>query len=114
MTTKRALRIGALAAGGAAALVLAAPGAAQATHTHVVVLANGQCVVLAEEAGEEDVVLATAVFASNPNVDIAATAGRAHPLHVLVHLGPAGEHVELYVYGTAAAAAACPDLVNRR
>jgi hypothetical protein len=41
-------------------------------------------------------------------VDIAATAGRMHPLHVLVHLGQAGEHLELAVAGTAAAATLCP------
>lgn len=40
-------------------------------------------------------------------LDIAATETRTHPLHVLVHPGQAGEHGALFVYGTAAAAAAC-------
>jgi hypothetical protein len=76
-------------------------------------LGNGQCVLLAEEAGEESVVLPLSVFEHNPNVDIAATAGRMHPLHVLVHLGQAGEHLELAVAGTAAAATLCPSgIVN--
>jgi hypothetical protein len=76
-------------------------------------LGNGQCVLLAEEAGEESVVLPLSVFENNPNVDIAATAGRMHPLHVLVHLGQAGEHLELAVAGTPAAATLCPSgIVN--
>ncbi|MFP5341918.1 MAG: hypothetical protein ACLGIJ_03180 [Candidatus Limnocylindria bacterium] len=79
-----------------------------ASHTHVKSLGNGQCVLLAEGAGEESVVLPLSVFRHNPNVDIAATAGRMHPLHVLVHLGQAGEHLQLAVAGTAAAATLCP------
>jgi hypothetical protein len=68
---------------------------------------NGQCVLLAVVAGEESVALPLSVFQHNPNVDIAATAGRMHPLHILVHLGQAGEHLELAVAGTAAATL-CP------
>jgi hypothetical protein len=71
-------------------------------------LGKGQCVLLAHEAGEESVVLPLSVFQHNPNVDIAPTAGRMHPLHVLVHLGQAGERLELAVAGTAAAATLCP------
>jgi hypothetical protein len=75
---------------------------------------NGECVVLAEGAGEEAVTLPLSVFENNPNVDIAPTAGRMHPLHVLVHLGQAGEHNQLFVYGTPAANAACSaGYVNR-
>ena len=70
--------------------------------------------VLAEGAGEEAVVLPLSVFENNPNVDIAPTALRMHPLHVLVHLGQTGEHNALFVYGTPAADAACAaGYVNR-
>jgi len=94
--------------------LLAAPGGAFADHTHAKEVGNGQCVVLAEGAGEELVVLPLSVFENNPNVDIAPTASRMHPLHVLVHLGQAGEHNALFVYGTAAADAACAaGYVNR-
>ena len=93
---------------GAGLLLALAVTPALASHTHVMSLGNGQCVLLAEEAGEESVVLPLSVFEHNPNVDIAATAGRMHPLHVLVHLGQAGEHLELAVAGTTAAATLCP------
>lgn len=77
-----------------------------ADHTHAKLDGNGQCVVLAEGAGEESVVLPLPVF-ENPNVDIAPVDGRRHPLHVLVHHGQAGEHNALFVYGSADANAAC-------
>jgi hypothetical protein len=54
---------------------------ASANHTHVRLLGNGNCVVLAPEGGEIDVQL--------PHAD-GFTANRRHPLHVNVHLGPAG------------------------
>lgn len=98
---------------GAGLLIALAATPALASHTHVMSLGNGECVLLAHEAGEESVVLPLSVFENNPNVDIAATAGRMHPLHVLVHLGQAGEHLELAVAGTAAAAVLCRDgIVN--
>lgn len=98
---------------GAVVLLALAATPVAASHTHVMSLGNGQCVLLAHGAGEESVVLPLSVFENNPNVDIAATAGRMHPLHVLVHLGQAGEHLELAVAGTAAAAALCSDgIVN--
>jgi hypothetical protein len=101
----------ALAAGGAL-LVTAPP--ALADHTHVKVVGNGRCVVMAEGAGEENVVLPASVFENNPNVDAPQLAGRSHPLHVLVHLGQAGEQVHLFVYGTPAANTACAaGYVNR-
>ena len=94
--------------------LVAMPGAALADHTHAKVVGDGLCVVIAEGAGEESVVLPASVFENNPNVDIAPTAGRMHPLHVLVHLGQAGEHNALFVYGTDAADAACwAGYVNR-
>lgn len=92
----------------AAAILALAATPALASHTHVMSLGNGQCVLLAHEAGEESVVLPMLVFEHNPNVDIAPTAGRMHPLHVLVHLGQAGDHLQLAVAGTAAAATLCP------
>lgn len=80
----------------------------------VMVLGNGRCVVMAENAGEEAVALPLAVFENNPNVDISPTALRMHPLHVLVHQGRPGENNALYVYGTPAADAACAaGIVNR-
>ena len=98
---------------GAGLLLAIAATPALASHTHVMSLGNGECVLLALEAGEESVVLPLSVFQNNPNVDIAPTVGRMHPLHVLVHLGQAGDHLQLAVAGTAAAAALCPDgIVN--
>ena len=95
-------------------LLIAMSPQALADHTHAKVVGNGQCVVLAEGAGEESVVLPLSVFENNPNVDIAPTAARMHPLHVLVHLGQAGEHTARFVYGTPAADAACSaGYVNR-
>jgi hypothetical protein len=97
----------------AAAVLALAAAPALATHTHVMSLGNGECVLLAHEAGEESVVLPASVFTHNPNVDIPSTPGRTHPLHVLVHLGQAGERLQLAVAGTAAAVALCPDgIVN--
>jgi hypothetical protein len=113
MTTRTTIRAATLAAV-AGGFLLAAPGPAFADHTHAKVVGNGQCVVLAEGAGEESVVLPLSVFENNPNVDIAPTALRMHPLHVLVHLGQAGDHNALFVYGTPAADAACAaGYVNR-
>lgn len=87
---------------------------ASATHTHVMLVGNGECVVLAEGAGEADVALPLAVFDHNPNVTIAPTANRMHPLHVLVHKGVPGTNHLMEVAGTAAAAALCSEgYVNR-
>jgi len=113
MTTRTTIRAAILAAA-TGGVLLAMPGPAFADHTHAKVVGNGQCVVLAEGAGEESVVLPLSVFENNPNVDIAPTALRMHPLHVLVHLGQAGEQNALFVYGTPAADAACAaGYVNR-
>lgn len=113
MNTRSTIRA-ALVAGATGGLLLTLSPAAFADHTHAKVVGNGQCVVLAEGAGEEAVVLPLSVFENNPNVDIAPTASRMHPLHVLVHLGQAGEHNALFVYGTPAEATACAaGYVNR-
>ena len=114
MKVGTAVRRAAIAAvaSGSVAVAIASPAAAD--HTHAKVVGNDQCVVLAEGAGEESVVLPMAVFDNNPNVDIAPTPTRMHPLHALVHLGQAGEHNALFVYGTPAEAAACAaGYVNR-
>ena len=106
MYVRNAIRAAAVVVATGGVVVAMSP-SASADHTHAMVVGNEMCVVLAEGAGEESVVLPVFVFENNPNVDIAPTDGRMHPLHVLVHLGQAGEHVALFVYGTAAADAAC-------
>jgi hypothetical protein len=79
-----------------------------ANHSHVKLLGNGQCVVLAEGAGEDEVVLPLAVFEHNPNVEVPAT-GVAHPLHVLVHKGVPGDKGSYAVYGSAQGDALCAE-----
>jgi hypothetical protein len=78
-----------------------------ATHTHAKLVGNGHCVVIAENAGEENVALPASVFDNNPNVDIAPAPDRSHPLHVLVHQGTPGSQNSIQVYGTPAADAMC-------
>lgn len=96
---KRLVRVTLFA--GALLALSAAP--ALATHTHVMQVGNGQCVILAQNGGEEDVILPLAVFDNNPNVDVGtADATRMHPLHVLVHKGVPGDHNLMEVYGTTA------------
>ena len=110
MKTRRVLAV----TGVAAFALLASAGTALANHTHVKAVGNGQCVVLAENAGEEAVNLPPAVFEHNPHVDVAPAAGRNHPLHVLVHKGVPGDSGGYYVLGSAEANAACPrGYVNR-
>lgn len=92
---------------GSIALLALAVGPVAASHTHVIALGNGQCVLLAANGGEANVSLPLAVFEHNPNVDIAPAPDRMHPLHVLVHQGVPGEHKAIAVAGTAAAAALC-------
>ena len=92
---------------GAVALLAVAAAPVSANHTHVMQVGNGQCVLLALDAGEESVVLPLSVFENNPNVTISPTLNRMHPLHVLVHLGEAGTHHRIAVAGSAAAAALC-------
>jgi hypothetical protein len=68
---------------------------ARADHTHVLILPNGKCAILAAEGNEKYLILPTVLFSNNPNVDADDAAGgldnlplnRRHPLHVLVHLG---------------------------
>ena len=63
---------------GAAVLLALAATPALANHSHVKLLGNGQCVLLAEGAGEDDVVLPLSVFEHNPNVTCPST-GAAPP-----------------------------------
>ncbi len=51
---------------GAALLLALAATPALANHSHVMLLGNGQCVVLAEGGGEDDVVLPLSVFDAQP------------------------------------------------
>ena len=98
---------------GAGLLLALAATPALASHSHVKLLGNGQCVVLAEDAGEDDVVLPLSVFEHNPNVDVPST-GAAHPLHVLVHKGVPGDRGSYAVFGSDAGNAMCAaGYVNR-
>jgi len=93
-------------------LVLTLAATALGSHVHVRVLGNGECVILAENGGERWVTLPESVFANNPNVVDAHYAGdRQHPLHVLVHIGGAGNGM-VYVLGSAGDLANCPGYVN--
>lgn len=65
---------------------------AGASHVHSMQTGNGACVLLAQNGGEKNVQL--------PFADEYA-ANRRHPLHVLVHTGEPGEHVDIGVVGTA-------------
>ena len=98
---------------GAVVLLALAATPALANHSHVKLLGNGQCVVLAEGAGEDGVVLPLSVFENNPNVDVPST-GAAHPLHVLVHKGVPGDMGSYAVFGSAEGNALCAGgYVNR-
>lgn len=78
----------------AGTVLVAGAATAHADHTHSVQVGNGACVLLAHDGGESEVDLP---FAS----DALVAANRAHPLHLLVHLGRAGENITIGVYGTA-------------
>jgi len=81
----------------AGALVLAAaamPGLASADHLHSKEVGNGDCVVLAQNGGENLVVLPD----QNPHITNQPE-DRRHPLHVLVHLGEPGQNFPIGVLG---------------
>ena len=86
----------------ATVLSLLVAGTVAADHSHVRELGNGRCVILAPDAGEESVQLPFAGGAEN----------RRHPLHVLVHLGPAGSGV-IWVQGSDGDRDNCGSYVNR-
>ena len=87
-----------LVVGVATLFLLAGAGVARANHTHVLILPNGKCAILAAEGNEKYLILPEVLFSNNPNVDADDAAGgleglplnRRHPLHVLVHLGVPG------------------------
>jgi hypothetical protein len=92
----------------AAGMLLGGAGAALADHTHVLILPNGNCAILAQSGNEKYLVLPSVLFANNPNVDADDAAGlenlpmnRRHPLHVLVHLGVPGADGDIAVMGSA-------------
>ena len=110
MNCKQRLLSGALVALG----TVSSATTAHASHTHAKLVGNGQCVVLAQSAGEDRVNLPGAVFEQNPNVSVAPSPGRNHPLHVLVHRGVAGQSGDYHVYDSPQAARACnAGYVNR-
>lgn len=94
-----ALIVGTVTMGGAAP--------ALADHVHSKQLGNGACVLLAQQGGEGEVELP---FATDAQVE----AHRAHPLHLLVHLGEPGTHFDIGVYGATSdpCAGAGGDYVN--
>jgi hypothetical protein len=95
----------------AGVLALGTTAAALASHQHVRVLGNGECVVIGT-GGESAVNLPDAVFDSNPNVVPGNYAeNRQHPLHVLVHIAGAGNGM-VFVAGSAEDLANCDGHVN--
>lgn len=77
---------------------------AAADHVHSKQVGNGSCVLLAQRGGEGDVALPFATAAQ-------VAAHRAHPLHLLVHLGRPGGNFAIGVQG--ASTDPCPgDYVN--
>jgi hypothetical protein len=94
----------------AATFLLAGAGVARADHTHVLILPNGKCAILAANGNEKYQILPDVLFSKNPNVDADDTVGgldnlplnRRHPLHVLVHLGIPGADGDIAVMGSAA------------
>jgi hypothetical protein len=98
-----------LVAGMATMFLLAATGVARADHTHVLILPNGNCAILAKGGNEKYQILPTVLFSNNPNVDADDAVGgvdnlplnRRHPLHVLVHLGVPGADGDIAVMGSA-------------
>ena len=99
----------ALISGVAAVIFLAGASVARADHTHVLILPNGNCAILAAAGNEKYQILPDVLFANNPNVDADDAAGgldglplnRRHPLHVLVHLGVPGANGDIVVMGSA-------------
>jgi hypothetical protein len=89
-------------------LILATASLARADHTHVLILPNGKCAILAAAGNEKYTILPDVLFSNNPNVDADDAAGglenlpmnRRHPLHVLAHLGVPGADGDIAVMGS--------------
>jgi len=70
--------------------MLAGASVARADHTHVLILPNGKCAIVAADGNEKYQILPAVLFSNNPNVDADDAAGgldnlplnRRHPLHV--------------------------------
>jgi hypothetical protein len=98
-----------LVTGMAALFLLVGANVARADHTHVLILPNGNCAILAADGNEKYLILPAVLFNNNPNVDADDAAGglenlplnRRHPLHVLVHLGVPGADGDIAVIGSA-------------
>src|SRR5687767_5927376 len=98
-----------LIAGVGAVIMLTGASVAWANHTHVLVLPNGKCAILAANGNEKYQILPDVLFSNNPNVDADDAVGglenlplnRRHPLHVLVHLGVPGADGDIAVKGSA-------------
>jgi hypothetical protein len=98
-----------LVCGLAGVFLLAGANVARADHTHVLILPNGSCAILAAQGNEKYQILPDVLFANNPNVDADDAVGglealpmdRRHPLHVLVHLGVPGADGDIAVMGSA-------------
>lgn len=71
----------------------AGAGTAAADHVHSKQVGNGSCVLLAQHGGEG---LVDLPFATAAQIE----ANRAHPLHLLVHLGRPGENFAIGVAGS--------------
>ncbi len=86
------MRIRKLMAGAAAgaAIVVVSEAPAGADHVHSLQTGNGRCVLLAQKGREKYVQLPFA----------RGLPTRRHPLHVLVHTGEPGRHVNIGVVGT--------------
>ena len=64
-----------LVVGIAMLFLLVGAGVARADHTHVLILPNGNCAILAEAGNEKYQILPDVLFANNPNVDADDAAG---------------------------------------
>ena len=59
----------------AALIMLAGASVARADHTHVLILPNGKCAILAAEGNEKYQILPSVLFSNNLNVDADDAAG---------------------------------------
>lgn len=94
MKTRTAIKRAAAVAIIIGSVGFAGAGPASADHVHSKEVGNGSCVLLAQNGGEAEVELP---FATDAQV----TAHRAHPLHLLVHLGRPGQNFDIGVAGMA-------------